>query len=248
MSRFSIPKGVTVSTGWKVPTVLGAVAAAAPAFSPTDVAGLKVWYKADALVLNNDDAVASWTDSSGNLNHATEATNRPTYKTNIQNSLPAVLGDGSNDKLTCAGLGTGWSTSVGSLFVVFNPNSDTQYGLIDFSGASDTHWRFSNGNGYQGTFATVRLEATPAGMPSTGTYLHTIIHGATTYKMWSNSSSLIVNTTRTFGVSANLQLFNQGGAGFGSVYIMEVILYNTEVSDANRLLIEAYLNSKWAIY
>lgn len=30
MSRFNIPKGVTVSTGWKVPTVLGAVTAAAP--------------------------------------------------------------------------------------------------------------------------------------------------------------------------------------------------------------------------
>lgn len=72
------------------------------AFAPTDLAGLVLWLKADSLALNDGDAVASWTDSSGNGNTASQGTaaNKPTYKAAIINGKPVVRFDGSSDFLT----------------------------------------------------------------------------------------------------------------------------------------------------
>lgn len=68
---------------------------------------LRAWYKADSLVLNDGDAVASWTDESGNSRHAVQATgaNKPLYKTNIVNGRPAIKFDGVNDFLATASFG-----------------------------------------------------------------------------------------------------------------------------------------------
>lgn len=70
-------------------------------FAPTDVSGLVLWLKADAITgLSDSDPVSTWTDSSGNSNSATgSGTARPLYKTGILNSLPVVRFDGVNDTL-----------------------------------------------------------------------------------------------------------------------------------------------------
>lgn len=76
-------------------------AAAAAVVDPTSIANLFAWYKADALTLNNADPVSSWTDSSGNSRHATQATsaNQPLFRTNVLNSKPIIEFDGTNDLL-----------------------------------------------------------------------------------------------------------------------------------------------------
>ena len=72
------------------------------AFSPTDISGLQLWLKADSLSLNDNDAVGSWTDSSGNGNTANQGTaaNKPTFKSSIINGKPVVRFDGTSDFLT----------------------------------------------------------------------------------------------------------------------------------------------------
>jgi hypothetical protein len=77
-------------------------ASAAPAFAPTDIAGLQLWLKADSLSLNDADPVGTWADQSGNARDCTQATaaNKPIYKVNIQNGLPCVRFDGTDDYLT----------------------------------------------------------------------------------------------------------------------------------------------------
>ncbi len=62
----------------------------AAACSPTDVAGLKAWYKADALGLSDGDPVNTWTDSSGNGNDAPKAGTAPVFKTGIIGGKPVV--------------------------------------------------------------------------------------------------------------------------------------------------------------
>jgi hypothetical protein len=59
--------------------------------------------KADAQALNDDDAVSTWTDSSGNGNDATQGTGsaKPTFKTNILNGEPVIRFDGG-DRLAFA--------------------------------------------------------------------------------------------------------------------------------------------------
>lgn len=80
---------------------------ASGAWTPASLPHLQVWLDASQIVgLNDGDAVATWSDLSGNGNHYTQATasKRPTYKTGVQNSLPGVLGDGVDDILECAAI------------------------------------------------------------------------------------------------------------------------------------------------
>lgn len=76
---------------------------------PTSVSGLIGWWKADALTLNDGDAVGSWTDSSGAGNALVQATagKKPLYKTKILNGMPVVRFDGTDDVLVSAGGMTG---------------------------------------------------------------------------------------------------------------------------------------------
>jgi hypothetical protein len=87
----------------------------AAAFSPTDIAGLKLWLDASQITgLNDGDAVSTWSDLSGNGRNFTQATAsyRPTYKTNIRGSLPVVRFDGVDDYLAGSWAGTTVKTVV----------------------------------------------------------------------------------------------------------------------------------------
>ena len=58
------------------------------------------WWDATKITgLEDGDPVGTWSDLSGNGKDLSQASagNKPTYKTDIQNGLPAVLGDGSDD-------------------------------------------------------------------------------------------------------------------------------------------------------
>ncbi len=72
----------------------------AAAWTPASIAGLQLWLDASQIAgLNDGDAVATWTDLSGNSNNATQATasKQPTYQTNEVNGRPAVQTDGVDD-------------------------------------------------------------------------------------------------------------------------------------------------------
>ena len=75
---------------------------AVAATDPATVSGLKARYDALAITGLSDGAqVATWSDTSGNGKHATQATsgNRPIYKTGIYNGHPVVRFDGSAQTL-----------------------------------------------------------------------------------------------------------------------------------------------------
>lgn len=69
-----------------------------PLWTPSRLSALAFWLKADAITgLSDTDPVATWPDSSGNAVDFTQATGakRLQYRTNIQNGLPIVRGDGT---------------------------------------------------------------------------------------------------------------------------------------------------------
>jgi hypothetical protein len=95
-------------------------------FSPTDVSGLQLWLKADAITgLSDGDPVASWVDSSGNSRPAAQSTAgyRPLYKTSILNSNPVVRFDGSDDFLVTGGE----SYAIQTVFAVFKYTANPTY-------------------------------------------------------------------------------------------------------------------------
>lgn len=72
---------------------------AAP-FSPSDIAGMKLWLKADAIVGADNDVLASWTDSGPDgvtVSQSTES-KRPVLKTGIIGGKPVVRFDNTDDQ------------------------------------------------------------------------------------------------------------------------------------------------------
>jgi len=60
-------------------------------FRPTDIgAGVKLWLRADLGVTQSAGLVSAWNDQTTNANHATEATNKPTFVASGLNSLPTI--------------------------------------------------------------------------------------------------------------------------------------------------------------
>lgn len=77
--------------------LLGTSAAAA-AFSPDDIDGLRVWLRGDDLTGANADPVASWADQSGNAYDAAQATGtkQPTKRTSVLNGHTVCRFDGGD--------------------------------------------------------------------------------------------------------------------------------------------------------
>lgn len=76
-----------------------AVALGPRPFSPSDLAGLKLWLDASRIAgLADGNPVTQWDDLSGNGNHVTQATaaNQPTYRATIENGRAAVRFDGGD--------------------------------------------------------------------------------------------------------------------------------------------------------
>lgn len=69
-----------------------------------------IWLDANAETFANNDPATPWSDRSGNARHFSEATNPPTFKTNIINGKPGIYFDGTEQLLrSYTGAGTSWS-------------------------------------------------------------------------------------------------------------------------------------------
>lgn len=214
-------------------------------FDPSTISGLKAWYKADALVLNDNDPVASWTDSSGSGNHATEATNKPLYKTGIVNSLPVVRFDGIDDRLR-------------SGFVLADPHTVFTVGVWRNAYSASDRVMLDGVNGWDGAFyrqssTTVHLYvgAVDAGLivtttPQSWHYYTAIFNGA--------SSSLRVDGgtpgTGNPGTASpgGIHMARQGGGTeYSAVDVAEILIYNSALGATDRSNVESYLAAKYAL-
>lgn len=103
---------------------------------PTDLASLIAWYRADQY----NPTTGTWTDLSGNGNHATQGTaaNRPTAGTRF--SQPSVEFDGVNDFVRCTSFAGGTLTQPTPIYAV--ADLDTASGtkvITDGPTAGDRH-------------------------------------------------------------------------------------------------------------
>lgn len=222
----------------------------AGSFTPASVAGLELWLKADAITGKVDaDPLPQWDDASGNARHATEATNPPTYKTAILNSLPVVRFDGVNDKLTVAGItnndatrtffavvkGTG--SGVGQRFwtlgasdaALGTSNSATQY----FYYANDPGHAVNQLGGNGTVFAVICLRYNSAASMDffVGTGAATNINPWDTYQ--SGTSPLIIGSA--------------GAVEFLNGDFAELIVYDSALSEADRASVRDHLRTKYAL-
>lgn len=228
-------------------------------FSPSQIAGLNGWWRADAINgLVDNDPVATWIDSSGNAYDLTQGTAgfRPTYQTLEQNGLPIVRFDNSDDLLRSQTTLTLLSASAGTVFSVFKtPAVFTTGDTVWLVNAAATDQAavylvsaatIRNMN-YDGTEDLVDKGSIGASTWVISTWMHsagTLYTGVSDTRTASLSSIASGNTSTVTNSSISLGLGR--GSAFGSD-MAEAILYNTALTEDERKSVEQYLGNKWNI-
>lgn len=248
-------------------TALVAIVYSVTAQGPGNVSsGLRLWLDADALSLNNNDPVPSWTDQSGNSNHATQDTTdfQPTFKTNVINGKPVVQFS-TNDYLGFDG-----SIIANTDYTIFAVVKRTSSGA---SGSTSGHHYFLGGSnatmnnnlhvGWSGnnTFThrqytndyNMRVPTYNANDPAS---LYTLRHSSSLGKhTYINGGlrGLNMNAAST-GRLANLQSWTGASIGrylAGTIntrfngWVAELIIYNRYLSETERKAVEAYIKNKY---
>lgn len=240
------------------------------AFSPSQIAGLQLWLKANAITgLNDNDPVANWNDSSGNGRDLSQGTaaSRPTFRTSQVNSLPAVDFDGTDDVLTRASVTNFIGSNAGHVFCVMRVDtSDAAHiNLLD--------WRPTNDNNRLGIYPTFTFSATPnSTLMDWGDALGTgrvqalnVAAGLTgTFRLWEfsrnvNAANWLTNgisyATATWGDAIDPTesgtLFFAGAFDAGvrmDGMIAEFLLYNRFLSSTEQTQIRNHLNGKYVLF
>ncbi len=213
-------------------------------FTPTDVAGIVAWWKADTLVLNDTDPVVTWADSSGNGWHAGGA-NGVLYRTNQINGLPAVSFDGSDDSLDATGLTA--NTKPVSIFAVVKPTDTSTRTIISGDGSGGLQLRIDP--------KLTANKATVAAIGSSNTSLSagTAYRVALTYS-GTGDWTFYLNGSAD-GTGTNDQTFSTPTVRIGRNVnsedmfgmIGEILIYNSVLSSTDRGSVDTYLSSKWGI-
>lgn len=242
----------------------GLASGAAAAFSPSDITGLVGWWKADGTlwqdsgrttpVTADGDPVGAWDDASGNGNHVIQATAgaRPLYKTGVQNSLPGVLFDNTDDNLSKAG----WvGTTQWSAFAVAKQGAAALGSVLDGDDGTNRwaqHLRHNGGNLEalafdSGDAAYTDMQA----WTSTSFKVLSAVRGASSVQAWvastSDGSTATLNTNNTDTTPLTIGSHAAIASQLWNGHILEVLLYNSALSAGNRGLVETYLATKWAV-
>jgi len=220
-----------------------ALAASGPAL-PT--ANLIQHLDATAITgLNDGDAVATWTATVGTNATQGTAAKRPLYKTGIQNSLPIVRADGTDDYLSLTGLTQAsgsltFITAIKSATGTSNPLFDTATGRLMIATLSnpantvgwyDTGWKSI-------AAATTNFEI-----------LTWVLTSGGNGEVFRNGVSLgtAAYTARAIGGATTLLSRNDGLANL-SADLGEFLIYSAALNAATRAQAETYLNNKWSVY
>ena len=221
----------------------------------------QLWLKADAGVTLSGSDVTAWADQSGNGNNASaEEGYEPTFVSNILNSKPVLRFDGTGPKL-------GLTSSIGGTaytILIVCKNNDNVNGSMFFWTTEEDFGRYigvsTDENYNEDARNKFLLSEADAGGGGEGSVLawssasatNNFFIGTATQngggKAYLNGAGG-TNSLGTFSASNTFDLI--GGYGFGYELdgdVAEIIAYNRAVTTTERQQVEAYLNTKYAIY
>lgn len=219
------------------------------------------------------DSVGRWKDESGNSIHLDQATaaDQPTYQTDeLINGSPTVKFDGSSDYLKNA-TGNIWSDdSAGTVAIIFKTNSayavSSSFTIMGSCDEATTNYRWYIRAPYSDTIDYAAIlqkenDTTDAvrGGTSLGTstvYALIVDSSGTAFTIWLNggSESLTVqggaNNGDWFADVTNRDNLTVGAlertavAEFWGTNILEIIVYNSQLTGSDRTNLENYLTSR----
>lgn len=221
------------------------------AWNPTTEPSLIGWWKADTLVLNDGDPISSWSDSSASGYTMTAAgVNRPTYKTNQKNSLPAVFFDTSiNNQWMTASMPSNNKPHTLALVVMMptveshnstpvGSTSDGDLVLQTFRDAT-AHWLFGKQN--QLNISGIQFTLTN----NTWYILIVTYDGSGNWVMLNNGSSVSGTNNQSFTGTGTTVLGRELAGNYLAGYIGEIMKFYSVVTPAT---IDTYLNTRWAVH
>ncbi len=214
------------------------------------VDGASLWLRADGITnLADGAAVATWTDESGGERNATQGTagHRPLFKTGIQNGLPVVRFDGSDDRLGYDG--TFLANTDYTIFLV-EARGDTAANYIlqgtDNNSNRNLHFGYrSNAVFTHAQYANdYNMDVAGYGVPRFTLYSADLdATGGNGKHTWRNGVLL--------GSKANnVRLSNYTGATIGGKGnykgdVAEIVMYARALTAPEREAVERYLIRKW---
>ncbi len=241
--------GMATQVATVVAILMLAVGQAHAAFSSNTVAGLAVWFEADAGVLiDGSGFVTNWLDQSGNGRNATQTTTglKPTCVASALNGKPVIRFDGVNDKLVTANLSSAFPAAA-TLFVVATISNDTQYDIYYTGSASDSYWRHSGGGAYMEPFHGPRIEGIFT-MPTSGTIMFTVKSSSGSWAMRTNGASaggVVSSGSYSSGGIHTIADGSSGGPLQGD--IAEVLIYSRILNSSEESAVGVYLAGKYGL-
>ncbi|MEQ8357969.1 MAG: T9SS type A sorting domain-containing protein [Cytophagales bacterium] len=228
----------------------------------------KLWLRANDLSQVNGSSVDFWPDTSGNgidanANTPLLVSNQPVFSTNAVNStLPSILFDGGDLlNLGSDSLNFVPQTDEFSFFVSYNVNAGNTGTLFSkavtsspsrqyqfYIDNSDRYSSFIGGSGNNGTTSTA------TGSWKVGS--STISTSSTGYNSYLIGTAEVANgnvgtgTTASSDVLVGARRINSSTASFSQALdgeIGDIAVYNREVNNAERVIIENYLSAKYDI-
>jgi len=227
-------------------------------FLPTQMAGVAAWYdSADtSSIVSSAGAVSQWNDKSGNGYHATQgaAANQPVTNATTQNGknvidfatndrlvLPSGLHSIPNASNTIFCVGKRNTDSTAQVMVIFEEGS-TNYraGMFFASLAGQVAYRNDTGAGTNAFLTGVTTTNFNAFCGS--------FNGTTGQSVSVNNGTPVTNTSGSAESGITIGSIGAGNAALaltGSV--AELIIWNRELSTAEKSVVFAYLRAKWGL-
>jgi hypothetical protein len=243
-------------------------------FSPSSISGLDLWLDAadkntlfDAtsggnLVNTNGSAVKRWEDKSGNLKHATEATDAPILAVAEKNGFNA-LNFATTKFLTCSFSSKTFTAQTVFVVLKFSTSTPSFGRAFTQSILNDNDYSISGHyipllrnatNNQLSSWATSSIRSSISATNATW-YIARARHSG-------SALTVKLNTSEGSGFSHTLnrsfQVYRIGAAyvapsggidnSLWNSLISEVIVYDKSLADSESDLVTNYLNSKWAVY
>jgi hypothetical protein len=220
--------------------------------------GLSVWLKADAGVTLSGSDVTAWADQSGNGNNATSPAIAPAFVSSSINSKPAISFNNDDSWMQVPQNSIGNSGNI-SIFVVLNYVSGAVIlNKGDAATFEGTVWELTTNTGFG--FVNVDGEnydwnTVPVSLTTNTALLLEGFSSAGVSQLAFNGTNSGDPSSANVGFNAISQYIGIGGGGDGGsavspldARIAEIIIYNRQVTSPERQQVEAYLNTKYAIY
>lgn len=210
------------------------------------VAGPDIWLDANQEAFADGDAVAQFTDRSGNGNHFTSSgTARPTFKTNRINGRPSVLADGVDDGMILSSF-----ASKSAWTVMFVGCLVTYTGVVNILSVDDYD---PDGNYFlfqQSGVATANVNANPGAINQVGSPAGTkrafaLTGNSTTGTIRASDNSSGSASANYSKALSNMRLFRRGDGLYANYEICEFFFYPSVLSSADRTTIWTYFNTRY---